>query len=1113
MSTRPIGPPFGGPIDLVVGRTLPAYDTAPIITNVSPNSDRLVGGIAVTITGRNFVASGGSVSVSIGGSAATNVVVVSSTQVTCNAPAHAAGVVDVSVTNGFGQTGTLEDAFVYVSPFITAITPNHGPLGGGTTVIIEGGNFASGSGVTFDGVAATSVNFIDENHYSCVTPAHAVGPVEVLVGTTAFDEPFYYTLLTRGEDIRRQPGISIQERIGSLPNTCSFTVDGQSSPPLAGEVIEILDEFDSDRQLFKGVVQTIDQIYEEQVTQLAWQVNCADFTFWLNRRRPFGQYTNVSVSSIILDLVAKYAPWVDTSFVQTSLCNVNVAFDGSQTFGDCLSILMRMLGGGHWYLDYQKRLHAFRVTGLKGSVTVTPENPQTTVNPKTAQPGVGTAMTIAVGNVFGNAFGHTPCWVAFYSTFGYDNGLESGLSKLSNIVQCDGTRAIALSSIPLGTVIGTVNPTKRRIYAQVYAPGSASTIHVLTIENNTLTSANVAAFGNSAGLLSILNPGVANLIAGTSVPANKPVSTPPKVGVTAPTLAISSTGLTALWNAAGFSGGLVGNNAYAQVKVTGVYQDGTESQASPASLTLQMDQNYGYDVTPPIFPDINGVPCLYVKVWFAVSPTEVSWNSPSNGFGNIIPNNLGQRTALFYAYSLGEGYAPPVVNGVGEVDPCDGDGPYLEDALDQPALVDENNNDLLREPALTTKIDISQIRNRIFVRGGGTVTTADAAVGATVLRVANVDALPPGGGDVIIGSAGLHARMLSPISTSGAASIALAFPLTQPMPSGSAVRGMAVVSDRESQRLMGRIELDDNGNPTDGIHEFFIDDSSLTTFVQQVNRAYAELELFSRPIITVIYGTRDSNSRPGRKVTFDLANPPVKGDFLIQSVGIDQIHDESDQLLPRYTVQASSVRFDLEDLLVMIAAGSKQMSSPGHGDYAGVSSTGIVETAAAYTDEVASQFTVQLQTPTVGIPGATQAGPVQGYGLSIDIPAERMRTLNSDPLIVIDSEPGKIIVPVMWSTEQNWTSPQFNTAANLFLVHDSSFLSGNQLLNLIAITNQINIYVYKYASGVGSGANDGLDHFTAGDPLYLKSSVDMTNGAGTMRVHIVYFLFDALVDS
>ena len=83
--------------------------TAPTVSSVSPRSGPVAGGTAVTITGTNFAAGA---SVTFGGTAATNVVFVSGTQVTATTPAHAAGGVTVTVTVN-GQSGNLANGFTY----------------------------------------------------------------------------------------------------------------------------------------------------------------------------------------------------------------------------------------------------------------------------------------------------------------------------------------------------------------------------------------------------------------------------------------------------------------------------------------------------------------------------------------------------------------------------------------------------------------------------------------------------------------------------------------------------------------------------------------------------------------------------------------------------------------------------------------------------------------------------------------------------------------------------------------------------------------------------------------------------------------------------------------
>jgi len=85
----------------------------PTLTSVSPNSGSTAGGTSVTISGTNF-SSGATVRFDT--TAATNVNVVSSTSITANTPSHAAGPVNVVVTNANGQSATLTSAFTYIAP-------------------------------------------------------------------------------------------------------------------------------------------------------------------------------------------------------------------------------------------------------------------------------------------------------------------------------------------------------------------------------------------------------------------------------------------------------------------------------------------------------------------------------------------------------------------------------------------------------------------------------------------------------------------------------------------------------------------------------------------------------------------------------------------------------------------------------------------------------------------------------------------------------------------------------------------------------------------------------------------------------------------------------------
>lgn len=154
------------------------YLPGPTVTSISPVSATAAGGVVVTISGQNFATGA---TVKLGGTAATSVVVQSSTIITATAPAHAAGQVDVLVTNPDAQKDTLVKGFTYTAaPVISSIAPAGGLTVGGTTVTITGTGFMTPVTVTFGSSAATVVS-ATTTQIVVTTPARAEGSVTVSV--------------------------------------------------------------------------------------------------------------------------------------------------------------------------------------------------------------------------------------------------------------------------------------------------------------------------------------------------------------------------------------------------------------------------------------------------------------------------------------------------------------------------------------------------------------------------------------------------------------------------------------------------------------------------------------------------------------------------------------------------------------------------------------------------------------------------------------------------------------------------------------------------------------------------------------------------------------------
>jgi IPT/TIG domain len=153
---------------------------APTVSSIAPSTGPGSGGTAVTITGTGFQAGA---TVSLAGTAASSVVVGSSTTITATTAAHTAGAVNVVVTNSDSQRGTLPNGYTYgnPAPTVSSIAPSSGPASGGTAVTITGTGFLAGATVSLGGTAASSVVVGSSTTITATTAAHAAGAVNVVV--------------------------------------------------------------------------------------------------------------------------------------------------------------------------------------------------------------------------------------------------------------------------------------------------------------------------------------------------------------------------------------------------------------------------------------------------------------------------------------------------------------------------------------------------------------------------------------------------------------------------------------------------------------------------------------------------------------------------------------------------------------------------------------------------------------------------------------------------------------------------------------------------------------------------------------------------------------------
>ncbi len=152
----------------------------PVISSVVPNSGPTTGNTSVRVTGQNFEPG---ITVRFGGVLLSQLTFVSSTEVQGVTGPHAAGAVDVEITQPSG-TALLTGGYTYtspppVTPVISSVTPNSGSTAGGTSVRIIGQNFTPGIVVRVGGVSLTQLVFVSSTEVQGVTGPHAGGVVDV----------------------------------------------------------------------------------------------------------------------------------------------------------------------------------------------------------------------------------------------------------------------------------------------------------------------------------------------------------------------------------------------------------------------------------------------------------------------------------------------------------------------------------------------------------------------------------------------------------------------------------------------------------------------------------------------------------------------------------------------------------------------------------------------------------------------------------------------------------------------------------------------------------------------------------------------------------------------
>lgn len=126
------------------------------------------------------------------------------------------------------QTVTGNNLLGQTVPVVNSVSPSSGPTSGGTNVTIVGNFLTSATSVTFDGNAATSVNVVNSQTITCITPSNFDGPASVIVTTPTGSNGnnSLFTYVTTGTPILLPSITSINPNFGPPSGGTFVTING-----------------------------------------------------------------------------------------------------------------------------------------------------------------------------------------------------------------------------------------------------------------------------------------------------------------------------------------------------------------------------------------------------------------------------------------------------------------------------------------------------------------------------------------------------------------------------------------------------------------------------------------------------------------------------------------------------------------------------------------------------------------------------------------------------------------------------------------------------------------------------------------------------------------------
>lgn len=765
--------------------------------------------------------------------------------------------------------------------------------------------------------------------------------------------------------------LTVNDREGETPNTCQFTAWG-FTPALGSRVVVALAGSGNPIRQFAGVVLSRQDVYlGQKPSNYAAHVSCIDDTWQLNKRKVITKYLSESATDIAQDLIATYCPGFTSVNVEAALPSIDEFTLTNEDVTAALNRLAKRIGG-YWYLDYFKDLHFFLTETGSDPVDLTPAHPS--LSDFVATYDLSQVVTrVYVEGGGSNTLAAVPVGASTMPV------IDAGWYPTSGMVVCGpqritytgkvaggpgtGSRVVGLPQSPgapsasdphtLGGLVGGGYKWKISfVFGSEESEAGTATGNgdVAVVPDYSSTPTLTATTGGNMALNSYYY--VLTYVTSDAKETQQSISAHGPITLTGVNNAVALTSLT--------------NSGDARVSKKRIYRG--LGSSGPFFLAGELDNTVTSFTDNKSDAELSSL--LYVATNNTTGAAALS-SIPTGGTGctgRRIWRTVNGGSVFLYTGSLGDNSATTFTDTtadteLGEVAPAIS---TVSQALAASTLrvVDLSvyaagggwvlaGNNLIR---YTGRSGSSGEGTLTGVPTSGLGSIASRIVpGVTALVAPHLTGIPTSStGSILfpiladepvnllaqVDDTAAQTTLAALLSTGAVASVSVANPSvittsaahgfvsgqsititgTTTTPSVNGSRVVTVVNATQFS-IPVNVTVGQGAGGTVGLHNGIQDDylqDNRLSYTESAARGTAHLALRSAVEISVSYKCRDPLTRSGRTIHVDLPAPQnVLGDFKIQTVTIGNFPPREivPPLMPTYTVQASSTRYSLEDLL------------------------------------------------------------------------------------------------------------------------------------------------------------------------------------------------------